>query len=1238
MRRVSVRVRFAAVFVAFLLFPICASSEELAGLSRSTSLAPRIEVLSSGLQEVRLRLTMDWAALSFMTDFGAGVEGLQGRTISEQTTQPQTTFFVAIAHTGTPELEVVSWNTVTAPVSLTSLTNEMGVGESVRLGEPAVLREARIVPVTVFPMQYESGAEEAEVLESAEIIIRTGTDLGVNPLLNARGRVSRSWIPVYRSVIVNWQNIDGLDSPEEPHIVLIAPGNFVSALSEFVDWKEKAGYVVTVIREGDIGSNPNADVLRTYIMGLYDTLTPTPDYIIFVGDESQLAYYLRYTPDPTTIFSNYSHPDYYSDENYFVAIEGNDVFPDLFFGRWVVSTTEEVMKIARRTIYHERNPFGTGPVPSDSVRFAKASMASDVTELSQAQTKRYVRQMLLDHGFAQVDTFFGYDSPQPFIACIREGRNFANYRGAGWSQGWQGIHFDITDIPTLDNYWKLPIVTGIGCGVARFQDPGPCFGSVWMIEGTLNQPEGSVGFLGPCSNTHTRYNDVLDSALYRAILYNEVSHLMPAFVAGKLMFWQVFQPYFVIDPGVQEVTETAIRQYLNLSDPSLQLYTRIPQRLTVNHPPSISYGDVNFVVNVPNLAALRLDSVKVCAWIESGDFVFGWATPQQANVVLPMTIPISSNGIWLTVTGDNVLTYQTEIPIGPPGEYVVHNRVFLADTIVGNRNGLVEPGETVVWEEEGMNLGLLDARDVAAALQCQDLRVTISQSASAFGDIVSLDSARGSPPFAFSIVDTCKTATALPFQILWTASEAGPWTSNVLISLVVPDIRLVSLAVTDLSGGTWDRGEPAKVSVEVTNSGGAPLVPGQYILRVDDPLVTVTDSVASGEGIQPGDTLSLGDMAFQMLAAPNTPAAHPVALTIHVVADQGTYVHENDMFASAVVGVVTASDPFSDMQGRYWAYDLGDTLYTERPTFDWFEIAPLAGGPGDTIGFTRSDQTLPVLVPFSYDFYGITFDSLSISTDGWVHPGWTTQTDRSNSVLPDPTLSNPDGLIAVFWDDLWYRDGETGQIAYYYDANGDRFIVEWYHIHTYGDTVRTMTFQLQLLNPASHSTPTGDAIWLLLYAQILASNVRTATVGMEDPTSTDGITYENNGDYAQGAVTVQNGRIIKFTTEPPLILAVERTRAGIPTEFRMSQNYPNPFNPQTTIELALPRSSRVTLTVYNLLGQRVATLTDAVLPAGVHPIRWNGEDCFGKTVGSGIYIYRAETEYGNLARKMVLIR
>jgi hypothetical protein len=1237
MHRLFIRAGFAVGLVIICFVSSFASPAMPYGTSQGESLMPRVEVLSSRLDEVHLWLTVEPSAIPSQIDLQQGVEGLWGAIIPEQTVLPRTTFFVAIANTGTPQVEIVSWNTISVPVSLVSLTNDMGVGQLVTLGEPGVLREARIVPVTIFPLQYQSGASEGEMLVSAEIIIHAGSDIGINPILNSRGRVSSSWIPVYKSVIVNWQNLDGLDSPGNPHILIIAPGYYTDELAEFVDWKEKAGYVVTVVREGDIGANPSAEELRNYIIAQYDTLVPTPDYVIFVGDGTQLEVKYRWTDDPSNIFIHApsSYPGNYTDENYFAAIVGDDVFPDLFFGRWVVSTGDEVTKIVQRSIHHEKDPFNTGS-NLDSARFAKASMTSDITELSQAQTKRYVRQMLLEKGFAQVDTLFGSMSPEPLMSWVREGRNFVNYRGSGWSQGWAGINFYYDQIPFLNNYWKLPIVTGIGCGVAKFDQP-PCFGEMWMLEGTLQYPEGAVGFLGPCWNTHTRFNDVLDSTLYRSILDNDVLHLMPAFVSGKMMFWDVFQPFFSVDTNVYEVAATAVRQYLCLSDPSLQLYSRIPQRLSVHHPSGILFGDVDLVVNVPNLLSLDLDSVKVCAWIEPSNFVFGWATPVHENVILHLTIPPSSTGIWLTVTGDNVLTYQTEIPIGQMEELMVHNRLFLADTLVGNHNGILEPGESISWQEEGLNIGSEDAQGVTAILQCEDPRVTVTQSLSQFGDVSSLDSVVGSPLFEFSVSDTCQQADLLAFELIWNGTGAGPWVSNVFIPLSLPTIQLVGIEVTDLAGDVWDRGETAKVALWVRNTGQAPLLPAQYTLIVADPLVTLVDSVADGDGIQPGDTLYLGDVAFQMQASWMTPADHPVSLMIHVFSNQGTYTYNEDLAATTIVGVTEASDPFSDTQRLYWVYDMADIHYSECPVYDWIEIIPSVGGPGDTIGFNRSDQTQPVPVPFTYSYYGISFDTLSISTDGWVQPGSTTRTDHSNSSLPDPAWG-PEGLMGVFWDNLWRVGGESGQIGYYYDAAGDRFIVEWYRIHHANDSVRTITVQLQLLNPATHPTPTGDATWLFLYDEVLGSSLALATIGIENPASSDGITFEYNGHYTQGATTIHNNSVLKFTTEPPVMVSVETRGGSIPTAFDLAQNYPNPFNPTTTIEFSLPRTSHVTISIYNLLGQRVAVLADGILPAGIHQVQWRGNDLFGNPVGTGIYIYRAETDFGSQTRKMLLLR
>jgi len=72
-----------------------------------------------------------------------------------------------------------------------------------------------------------------------------------------------------------------------------------------------------------------------------------------------------------------------------------------------------------------------------------------------------------------------------------------------------------------------------------------------------------------------------------------------------------------------------------------------------------------------------------------------------------------------------------------------------------------------------------------------------------------------------------------------------------------------------------------------------------------------------------------------------------------------------------------------------------------------------------------------------------------------------------------------------------------------------------------------------------------------------------------------------------------------------------------PEHFELFQNYPNPFNPTTTISYQLPADSRVTLTIFNLLGQEIATLVDDMRLAGYHETSWNAA-----SFASGTYIYR----------------
>ncbi len=96
--------------------------------------------------------------------------------------------------------------------------------------------------------------------------------------------------------------------------------------------------------------------------------------------------------------------------------------------------------------------------------------------------------------------------------------------------------------------------------------------------------------------------------------------------------------------------------------------------------------------------------------------------------------------------------------------------------------------------------------------------------------------------------------------------------------------------------------------------------------------------------------------------------------------------------------------------------------------------------------------------------------------------------------------------------------------------------------------------------------------------------------------------------------------------------------ATIPTKYSLQQNYPNPFNPSTTIRYAIPDDGLVTLKVYNIAGQEVATLVNEQKKAGKYEIVFDAKSALGSSLASGVYLYRVKAGNFSEAKKMVLLK
>ncbi len=126
------------------------------------------------------------------------------------------------------------------------------------------------------------------------------------------------------------------------------------------------------------------------------------------------------------------------------------------------------------------------------------------------------------------------------------------------------------------------------------------------------------------------------------------------------------------------------------------------------------------------------------------------------------------------------------------------------------------------------------------------------------------------------------------------------------------------------------------------------------------------------------------------------------------------------------------------------------------------------------------------------------------------------------------------------------------------------------------------------------------------------------------------------GEYT-GNLIIRTNDPENPSIEVPLRFTVNGTVSSedteIPATLSLSQNYPNPFNPSTTIEYQLNEATEVQLSVFNIQGQKVATLVDEQQSAGTHTVRFNA-----RNFASGVYIYTLKTAGALLTRRMVLIK
>jgi hypothetical protein len=212
------------------------------------------------------------------------------------------------------------------------------------------------------------------------------------------------------------------------------------------------------------------------------------------------------------------------------------------------------------------------------------------------------------------------------------------------------------------------------------------------------------------------------------------------------------------------------------------------------------------------------------------------------------------------------------------------------------------------------------------------------------------------------------------------------------------------------------------------------------------------------------------------------------------------------------------------------------------------------------------------------------------------------------------------------------------------------------HIRTMFPALRTAG--IQRLNNTQYSTvysfgryqtgavPVISVMNFTSWSQVVTITVPVTEWGIE-PTQTYCLNemLGNTHAWLTGAqlttITTSLGNLqslVYVISDSVITLEVEAISSPTTYTYRLSQNYPNPFNQECEFNFELPFNSKVNITIYNILGQKVKTLSDDFWTVGIHSIKWDGRNESGDALSSGMYFYRMQAGDFLKTQKMVLLR
>jgi hypothetical protein len=1087
-----------------------------------------------------------------------------------------------------------------------------------RLSEPFIIRDYRGITVYFQPFVYYPATRTLRVYTKLALSVNNvGTD-DINIMPAGKSSASAWFEGIYKSMFINYNQAKYPVLDEQGRMLIITNSMFNATLQPYIDWKRQKGFTVDVV---DITvAGPTATQLKTYIQTQYDQGNDLA-FVQIIGDAAQV---------PTLTASGGG-----SDPSFALTV-GTDSYPDLFVGRFSAQTTTDLETQVTRTIYYERDMQANNAWLATGTGIASAQGGGSQGDLgeSDAVHMNNIRTDLLNYGYTVVDQIYDTNGGTAAMisTAVNAGRGFMNYCGHGADTYWVTTGFSNTHVNQLTNNNKLPFIASVACVNGNFPNQ-TCFAEAWLRarDSVTGSPRGAMAFYG--STINQSWNSPMrgQDEITDLLTTNQKNTIGGLFFNGSSKMIEVYST-----DGIN-----MFKTWHIFGDASLQVRTIDPQPLTATFNPILNIGSTSFTVQT-----------SPGAWVTlyANSMVYGTGYADASgnaviNITAALTEPID---LTLTITGFNKITYLGTVQVqNATGPYLQVDSQIVTD----GDNNIAEYGETIGFNLSLANVGVAEASIIAATISSADSYITITDNHAVYDNIAAGQTLASTDGFAIQIATNVPDQHVAVLHVVITQNGVTSWVYDINFVMNAPAFMAGGLVIDDSEGnnnGRLDTGEIDLITFPVTNNGHAAAENLLFSLLVNNQVnYLLTPIQANFPLLAAGAT---AQVLFEVTFSSQVPVGTLAQFTLMGFAGDYSVLQNFSSYIGLNIesfdGGTFTSYPWA-FTGANWTLD--STVYHSGTSSAKSGLIVDSGSTTMTVAMTV--QTAGTISFWKNVSSEQSYDYLKFYINDVLQNQWSGELAWSQE-----TFNVNPGAITFKWE--YMKD-------YMVSSGSDCAWIDDILFPSAGGTTGTPAISLSVtaMDFGSHLAADFTALPLSVTNSGDATMIGTITGNslfrikpQQDETYTESVNYvipaglTLNFDvmvFPQAEGTLSGN--LTITSDDPLHTAsfLPVSAVVLPTGNGDNQTvavtalkgiYPNPFNPATTVSFSLKQGGRVTVEIYNLLGQRVKTLVNTGLKSGNYSYRWDSRDDNGRQVGSGIYFCRMQSGSYQTTAKLVLMK